>query len=60
MAPVPEPSDEDAPTTTNGKRTLTNTTVSLNIDSHCLIPREMFEALMRDSYALKKFKGRSE
>lgn len=58
--PPPIPSDEEAPATTNGKRPHSGTHLSLNIDSHCLIPRDLFEQLYKDSIALKKLKGRSE
>ena len=59
-APAPEPSDEDAPAITNGKRPHSGTHINLNIDSHCLIPRDLFEQLYKDSLAYKKLKGRSE
>lgn len=60
-APLPpEPSDEEAPAATNGKRPMSSTHVSLNIDSHCLIPRDYFEQLVRSDIAYKKLKSRSE
>ena len=58
-ATAPEPSDEDAPAT-KGKRPHSGTHINLNIDSHCLIPRDLFEQLYKDSIAYKKLKGRSE
>jgi hypothetical protein len=58
--PPPEPSDEEAPATTNGKRVHSGNHISLNIDSHCLIPRDLFEQLYKDSIALKKLKARSQ